>query len=208
MGLSTNGSAPLDLYKSLGVDMFSISLDDYDTRVLIDRGYKNPMAIIETIEDIAEHHHVNVGVVIDSQNCDRIEQIIWCILSLGVHDIKLSVSTHDEVMPLFNKDYDYSRYPILSYRVDRFRQGKSMRGLGDQNTKCEISKNDIAIVGTKHYPCLVYAREKGNPIGDMSGNIKADRQEWYKNHTPQQDPICKQFCMDFKCDFNQTVRVL
>jgi MoaA/NifB/PqqE/SkfB family radical SAM enzyme len=204
LGLSTNGSASLDLYEDLHVDMFSISLDDYDTRVLINRGYENPEKVIDNIKALSKLKYVNVGIVIDSINQNRIEQIIQFVLMLGVHDIKLSVSTHDEVMPVFSGNYDYSKYPILNYRVSRFKQGKSMRGI-NANFKCEIAKSDISIVGTKHYPCLVYAREKGSAIGDMSGDIKADRLKWYENHVPKSDPICSNYCMDFKCDFNLAV---
>jgi len=203
LGLSTNGSASLDLYKGLHVDMFSISLDDYDTQILINRGYENPQRVIDNIKALSKLTYVNVGIVIDSLNRDRIEQIIQYVLGLGVHDIKLSISTHDEVMPVFS-DCDYSKYPILNYRVTRFRQGKNMRGI-DRPFKCEIAKSDISIVGTKHYPCLVYAREKGNAIGEMSGDIKTDRLKWYKKHEPKNDPICSKYCMDFKCDFNLAV---
>ena len=40
IGLSTNGSADYSFYDYLAVDMFSISLDDYDTGILEKRGYR------------------------------------------------------------------------------------------------------------------------------------------------------------------------
>ena len=202
LGISTNGSADLAYYVSLNVDMFSISLDDYNVAILEIRGYKKVHKIIENIKRLSKLTYVNIGVVIDSMNCDRIELIVKYILSLGVHDIKLSISTHDEVKPVFS-DFDYSKYPILNYRVNRFRRGLNMRGINDDIIKCEIARSDISIVGTKHYPCLIYARESGEAIGDMTGDIKTDRSRWYKNHVPKLDPICKRYCMDFKCDFNR-----
>jgi len=203
LGLSTNGSASLDLYKSLNVDMFSISLDDYDIEILEHRGYKNISTVLNNIRELSKTSYVNIGIVIDKLNVDRINRIIEWILRCGVSDIKLSVSTKDDVMPVFD-DRDYSKYPILNYRVTRFRQGKSMRGLSDNdNFRCHLLVNDISIVGDNHYPCLVYARERGNPIGSLKGNIEADRKQWYLNNIPKNDPICQKYCMDFKCEFNR-----
>lgn len=204
LGLSTNGSADFDFYRSLGVDMFSISLDDYDINILTSRGYKDPHKIINNIIGLSRIAYVNIGLVIDSLNVDRITEIIDYILYLGVSDIKLSVSTKDEVMPKFEKSYPFK--PILNYRVKRFKQGLSMRGLTDADTfKCNLSRNDISIVNRDHYPCLVYAREGGKPIGPLNGDIRGDREKWLENHLPKDDSICRKFCMDFKCEYNRSV---
>jgi hypothetical protein len=121
------------------------------------------------------------------------------ILSLGVSDVKLSVSSHQShLMPDFIKDY--SKYPILNYRVENFKNKKNMRGF--PANKCYIASNDVTIVGKHHYPCLVYFREGGKPIGMVSKNIYAERNMWVLGHESKKDPICKKFCMDFKCEFN------
>lgn len=208
IGLSTNGSANLYFYQSLPIDMFSISLDDYDEKILLCHGYHNVQTIINNISQLSKSHYVNIGLVIDHLNVDRISEIIDFILFLGVHDIKLSVSTKDQVTPIFD-DKDYSKYPILNYRIERFRQGINMRGiLESDNFKCHLSQNDISIVGRNHYPCLVYAREGGSPIGLLKNDVMSDRQNWFKNHIPKLDPICKKFCMDFKCAYNRSANLL
>lgn len=202
LGLSTNGTAFLSYYKLLKVDMFSISLDDYDEDILIKRGYHNIEEIITNIKELSKLGYVNVGLVIDRKNVERIVKIIDFILSLGVHDIKLSVNTKDDVQPIF--DYNYPNYPILNYRVNRFKQGKTMRGMLDSDSfMCRLTESDISIVGVHHYPCLVYAREGGKPIGSMNDNVKMSRLLWSKNHIPKDDSICKKYCMDFKCAFNR-----
>lgn len=198
VGLSTNGTYGIDNYLSTNIDMFSISLDDYDTEILKQRGYKNPDQIIETIKELTKHKYVNVGVVVDHINYQRIEKIIDFILSLGVDDIKLSTNTKDEMLPLFNQSYP--EYPILNYRVENFKEGEQMRG--NPPKKCYLVKNDITIVGNYHYPCLVYFREGGKPISKISSNLLEERGVWFNNHDSQQDPICNKYCMDFKCEFN------
>jgi len=205
IGLSTNGSADYNFYDYLGVKMFSISLDDYDTDILEKRGYREINKVISNIKKLSKKYYVNVGLVIDSLNCGRVDKIIEYILGLGVTDIKLSVSTKDSTKPVFNRARDYSRYPILNYRVKRFLEGKPMRGIPEgENFKCSLVRNDISIVGNKHFPCLVYAREKGQAIGELSDNVYADRLKWYEQHDPSQDPICNKYCMDFKCEFNRS----
>lgn len=203
LGLSTNGSAEYRFYEDLGVDIFSISLDDCDENALVLRGFRNVPVIVDNIRRLSENHYVNVGLVVDTRNCSRIGEIISYILNLGVRDIKLSVSTKDEVMPVFG-DADYSAHPILSYRINRFRQGRTMRGIGDiEDFRCALARNDISIVSDKHYPCLVYAREGGVCIGDLGPDTEKDRHAWCDRHQPNADPICRKYCMDFKCEFNR-----
>jgi len=200
IGLSTNGTYGLQNYLKLPIDMFSISLDDYNIDVLIERGYKNPVSIIKTIRELSKYRYVNVGVVIDSINISRINDIIKYIIDLGVDDIKLSTSTHDDVIPKIIGDF--SSYPILNYRVNNFNNNNNMRGFPAK--KCYIIQNDITIVGDKHYPCLVYFREKGKEIGQIDDNIIKTRKDFFKEFNPQEDPICQKYCMDFKCEFNES----
>jgi MoaA/NifB/PqqE/SkfB family radical SAM enzyme len=205
LGLSTNGSNEIEFYESLNVDKFSISLDDYDIDTLEERGYKKVGRVLRNIELLSKKYYVNVGLFVDKLNHDRIDDIIKFILSFGVKDVKISTSLKDDITPKFDNS-NYTQYPILNYRVQRFREGKTMRGLNEEdNFKCELSLSDISVVGRSHYPCLVYAREGGTAIGDMSGDVKADRLLWYTKHEPKKDPICKKWCMDFKCDFNREV---
>ena len=198
VGLSTNGSADIDLYKQCGADMFSISIDDYDLDILSGRGYKNPSKIISNIKELSKNTYVNIGLVIDSKNKDRIEDIIDFILKLGVDDIKLSTSTKDEAIPVFTKSYP--AYPILNYRVENFKNGHQMRGWPGK--KCKIAENDVTIVGNHHYPCLVYFREGGKAIGAIIDDARKQRNAWVILHNPKDDTICKKYCMDFKCEFN------
>ncbi|MCK9428970.1 MAG: radical SAM protein [Candidatus Omnitrophica bacterium] len=202
LGLSTNGSADFEFYKSLNIDMFSISLDDYDIDILKTRGYKNIYKIFTNIIKLSKINYVNIGLVIDNINVNRINDIITYILAMGVNDIKLSINTKDEVFPKFC-NINFNKYPILNYRINRFKQGLTMRGLSyNDSSKCYLVKNDISIVGNYHYPCLVYARENGNPIGLLKNNIYQDRLNWFNNHNSNNDIICKKYCMDFKCEFN------
>jgi hypothetical protein len=60
----------------------------------------------------------------------------------------------------------------------------------------------MASAGGKHFPCIIYMREYGNPIGDVNSNTRKDRLDWYKNHNTKTDPICKNNCLDVCIDYN------
>lgn len=202
LGLSTNGSNYISAKTLEKIDMFSVSLDDYDWAILKLRGYRKINKVIDTIKHISTIKYVNVGMLIDELNVDRSEDIVDYILSLGVSDVKLSVSSHSiATMPKFSKVY--KNYPILFYRVSNFKNGKPMRGY--PNKTCFLAENDYTIVGDKHYPCLVYFREGGGHIGDVGDNMQRDRMAWSKSHICTEDPICSKFCMDFKCDMNNEI---
>lgn len=203
LGLSTNASFGVDNYLDLPVDMYSISLDDLDHEVLRARGYRDPGLVELTIKELSRSRYVNVGLVIDDLNVGRVEQIVDHILDLGAQDIKLSVSSRAmAVMPKFSKSYE--GHPILAYRVKNFNEGKQMRGYPAK--RCGIMQSDVTIVGDKHYPCLVYFREKGDAIGKVNDpNMIADRERWSRAHDCTADPICAKYCMDFKCDFNHAL---
>jgi len=167
IGLSTNGTFGVENYLRSGADMFSLSLDDYDNAILLQRGYKQPELVVETITELAKSKYVNVGLVVDTLNVARIESIVDYILSLGVADIK--ISTVGGVKPIFRNSYQV--YPILSYRVANFNEGREMRGW--PANRCAMAANDVTIAGDSHYPCLVYFREGGKAIGKLSENVKA-----------------------------------
>ena len=73
-------------------------------------------------------------------------------------------------------------------------------------SSCGIAKNDVTIVGKHHYPCLVYFREGGSPIGEINQSMIEDRLKWSIEHDTLKDPICSKYCMDFKCEFNKCLK--
>lgn len=197
VSLSTNGSFGADNYLKTGIRQFSISLDDYDHSRLRRKGYANPQVVEDSIRILSETSRVIVGVVVDDQNVDRIEKVVDHALSLGAADIKLAVV--GDVNPTFTGSYD--AYPILKYRVENFAWSKSPRP--QLAPRCHLAENDVAIVGDYHYSCMVYFREGGKPIGNLSGNVSAERLAWARTHEPRKDPICQRYCMDFKCEYNR-----
>ena len=81
--------------------------------------------------------------------------------------------------------------------------GNHVRGLelGDSN-KCNLAVDDMAVVGNYHFPCIIYMREQGNPIGKVSPLMRQERADWIQSHNCHDDPICKKNCLDVCIDYN------
>jgi hypothetical protein len=100
-------------------------------------------------------------------------------------------------------------HPILKYRVNNFLAGRDMRGLtaGDSR-RCYLVKDDITVAGQWHFPCAIYSREHGVPIGPVGPRMRAQRQAWFERHDALRDPICHRYCPDFMAAYNNRCEAL
>ena len=211
VGISTNGSADTDLYRKLvdnGVELLSISLDANSENINSVMSGKNNIfdTVVHNITEMAKITKVTIGTVINDNNVNEIEKIILFISDLCVNDIRISSATqYNKMLNIDLPKKLLNKHPILNYRISNFKNDRNMRGTcGTDCKNCWMVVDDISIVGKYHFPCMVYAREKGQPIGVISDNntIKKERFDWLKNHDCTKDPICNKFCMDFKIDYN------
>ena len=60
----------------------------------------------------------------------------------------------------------------------------------------------MAVAGGYHYPCVIYMREMGQPIGKVSSNMRQERYQWALNHDTFNDVICKINCLDVCREYN------
>jgi molybdenum cofactor biosynthesis enzyme MoaA len=212
IAISTNGASSQARYEDLlerGVTDFSISLDaccaeDGDKMA---GGRKGAFErVVKTIENLVTRTYVTVGVVLTHENKDSAEEIIKFADKLGVSDIRV-IPAAQEGKKLPSLELDDSllqKYPILRYRVKNISSGMSVRGIENGQSKCGLVLDDMAVMGDKHYPCIIYLRENGAPIGDVGPTMRTDREAWYQKHDSLNDPICSKNCLDVCCDYNAT----
>jgi MoaA/NifB/PqqE/SkfB family radical SAM enzyme len=207
IAISTNGTADIELYEKLikaGVNDFSISLDaccSSTANVMSGKeGYYDK--IINNIKKISAISYLTVGVVLTEKNMDETFKIIKLADSLGVSDIRIIPAAQISKMLPIIKNIDngiLNKYPILKYRIDNTNNGLNIRGLknGDSN-KCALVLDDMLIFKNKHYPCVIYFREKGKAIGNVSDikTMRKERLNWYNEHDCLKDEICKGNCLD------------
>lgn len=217
IALSTNGSASLDYYLKLaesGINDFSVSFDSCCSSVGNKMaGRKNVWEhIVSNIKALAEITYVTVGVVLTEDNYQEINKIITFASGLGVSDIRVIPAAQiDKKLEGLNVDSVLlDNHPILSYRFNNFMNNKGVRGLTESdNHECPLVLDDMVVLNNKHYPCVIYMREQGNPIGNINGNIhnmRQERKEWMQNHDCYNDPICRNNCLDVCIDYNNKVK--
>jgi len=202
IAVSTNGSADWDIYKMLidiGVNDFSISLDaccgqDGDK---ISGKSGSWDKVVNNIRKIAEQGiYITVGVVVTEETEKDLHNIIMFADSLGVSDIRpIPAAQWKSALSLPLDMFD--KYPILRYR------SKSKLFRGNPVRRCGLALDDVAIMGQMHYPCIIYMREGGSPIGTVSSKMRIERKHWYENHNPQTDMICSKQCLDVCRDYNK-----
>lgn len=95
-------------------------------------------------------------------------------------------------------------HPILRYRVDNLRRQRHVRGIASgERWRCRLALDDMAVVQGKHYPCIIYLREGGGPVGEVGPDMRRERADWVEQHEPWTDPICKANCLDVCVDYNR-----
>jgi MoaA/NifB/PqqE/SkfB family radical SAM enzyme len=214
IAISTNGSADNLLYTLLvdaGVDDFSISLDaccsnDMDKMTGVKKQYEKVLNSIWYIATVLEKY-VTIGIVLTKSNIDRVKEIVSVCNWLGVADIRIIPSAQDDMFLSNAKEIDErftEKFPILNYRVSNVKKGLHVRGLKESDQRCYLVMDDMAVMGEDHYPCIIYLREGGKPIGKITDyTFREDRFVWSKNHDCFEDKICRKNCLDVCRAFNR-----
>ncbi len=219
IALSTNGSASISLYEKLlkcGVNDFSISLDaccssDGDMFSGTTGKWEN---VIETIKYLSQLTYVTVGVVITDNNISQLKDIIEFAFNLGIADIRIiSAAQNNKLDNDFELDpVIIETNPILKYRINNLKRNRGVRGIQEEDChKCRLVIDDMAIAGNYHFPCIIYLREQGNPIGTIGNKsieeIRKERILWSERST-YGDRICRYNCLDVCIDYNNRYRDL
>lgn len=214
IALSTNGSASLSLYERLigaGVNDLSISLDACCSSFGEEMcgGVKGAWEkVVDNIRELSELTYVTVGMVFSDKNISQARESIEFASSLGVADIRvISSAQYNQAIEALQSlpGYILEKHPILKYRVNNHKAGISIRGLSNGDShRCTLVLDDMAVRDSKHYPCIIYLREGGKPIGNISGDVRKDRSEWQLNHDTHADNICNRNCLDVCRQYNNT----
>ena len=212
VAISTNGSADTEYYIKLyeaGVNDFSMSLDaccasvgDYMAGGINGAWEK----VIKNIRILSKLTYVTVGMVFTDENILQVVDSVKFASSLGVSDIRVvpSAQFNEALVDLDSLDDEFlSKHPILSYRIRNVRKLRNVRKMQDGDSKkCRLALDDMDVVGGYHFPCIIYLREGGNPIGKVGSKTRQERAEWVEKHDSWSDPICREMCLDVCIDYN------
>ncbi len=223
IAVSTNGSIKTSFYMKLieaGVNDFSISLDSSNAE-MGDKMAGNKKGswkkVVNNIKTLSKLSYVTVGVVFTPENANEFTELITFADSLGVSDIRvLSSAQWNQGFYDIKTDQKFlDKYPILKYRMEHFLGHRHVRGIKEQDSHtCPLMLDDMAILDGEHYPCIIYMRELGRPIGkvdyslspeDDIKKIRAERLDWVEHNDTHKNPICVNNCLDVCIDYNNQV---
>lgn len=211
IAISSNGSAGLDVYDKLieaGVNDFSISLDACCS------SYGDMMAgrsgvfekVVECIRHVSKRVYTTVGIVVTEETVHTLRDVIEFASGLGVSDIRIiSAAQYNQILDVVIDipEEIYRKYPILKYRIENVMNGVNVRGVSEADCrKCWIALDDMVVSGDHHYPCVIYMREGGEPIGQVGERMREERFEWVKRHDIHSDNICRNNCLDCIVKYN------
>jgi molybdenum cofactor biosynthesis enzyme MoaA len=216
IGLTSNGSNQPACYRRLieaGVSDISISLDAC-TAEEGDRLAGNLRGVwqrvVENIREMAKIIPMIVNVVYDASNSAKSVDTILFAHELGVKDILLiAASQHDAAAPGLQRlpQEVLEAHPILKYRVENSARRTEVRGLSEDDASyCALVLDDAVIAANVHFPCSIYMREGGKPVGRVGEAMRRERCQWFLSHNTYQDPLCRKFCVDLYIDYNNRYR--
>jgi hypothetical protein len=211
IAISTNGSAKTELYEKMvaaGANDFSVSFDACcaSGAEAMSGGIPHVFTrICDNIRYLSEVTYVTLGVVVTPDNIEDLKQVVKLGHDLGAQDIRIiSSAQFNELLEVATElDSELLTHPILKYRIDNIKKGRGVRGLGFEDShKCGLMLDDMVVNQGQHYPCVIYMREHGDPIGPVDENVREARQHWYDTTDTHKALICKANCLDVCIDYN------
>jgi len=232
--MSTNGMAHPDFYRELvhnGAKYFFISLDTNDESECdnITRSKGSFRKILASIGELVKMReagrdvYVTINVLVGDYNFSRFESISHFIMELNPDDFKLIPTTRfmdqlvesdmGKIHEMIHKNKGLKlRYPMFFYRLEHFDQMRGLVGKEHEGLKCAMCIDERTCDPEFYYPCGIYLREGGKPIGShKQDDFKTQAEKllnFAQNHDITKDFICRNYCCDITRDYNLAVREL
>jgi MoaA/NifB/PqqE/SkfB family radical SAM enzyme len=235
LSVTSNGAAPPEVYRALvdrGIDEIRISLDAADPamgRALTLRGGAWAAAV-RTVRELAALRAAGapffliVNTVVGLANRERLPEILRFLLDLGPDDVKL-ITEVDEKRRLadFPAHAAVARaladllapHPAHAFPLLRRKLGTvfapdaiGLAGVstnGDDDFRCYIPLTERTVDALHYYPCSVYLREGGAPLGRLDeppAEQRARTAAFVRRGDCLRDPICREYCLHCTRAFN------
>lgn len=185
-----------------------------------------------TLQFLAQESQKNPGfyllvnTVVGLKNRQLLPQLLRFVLELGPpDDIKLitEVDVKNELglfveqpdilaqLQAILADYPAPQFPLLRRKIQTVFAAEAIglseipADLDPRDWRCYIPLSERTVDRTYYYPCSVYLREGGNPLGELSDSLAMQRQktvQFVKEGQCLQDPICQKYCLHCTREFN------
>jgi MoaA/NifB/PqqE/SkfB family radical SAM enzyme len=235
--ITSNGMAHPDVYERLviaGINEIRISLDshepsDFDRLVRQPGAYERVVKTIKQLVSLRDAHghcpYVIINMCIGNQNRSRLAEFVEKSILLNPNDIKLITIVQErltlgyfpekqdiiERVSHILQEFPSTAFPLLRYKLKTVFSSGGL-GLKDLTSKqliknCFIPLTERTLDTTYYYPCSVYLREGGVPLGRIDEDDLETQQKKILHFIHEsnclEDPICREYCINCCRTFNQ-----
>jgi len=233
---TSNGMSDQSVYQKLikaGLTEIRFSVDSHEPAEF-NKIVRHPAAYTQVIKNIKYITHLRdhnqktpfviINMCIGKRNRRNLPELVAKSLALNPDDLKLITmvqSRNDqwdfeeqsqilkEIKHILSK-YSPQQFPLLRLKLKTLFSAESI-GLKDLQSKqlfrkCFIPLTERTADSKFYYPCSVYLRERGEPLGRLDqDDLKTQQQkivEFVQAENCLDDPICKEYCINCCKNFN------
>jgi len=163
--------------------------------------------------------YLTINAMIRQGNFDKLEEITDFIINLSPDDFKLiptsefAANMGDEeknrLQSLFkNKKTLRERFPFFYYRLEHIHEMRGLKSEKYRHIRCYLCLDERTVNSEAYYPCSIYLREGGEPIGSIKEDFLTQTKKLWKfanEYEVTKDRICNEYCCDITRDFNLLV---
>jgi MoaA/NifB/PqqE/SkfB family radical SAM enzyme len=218
--ITSNGLAGPARYAELvrrGLSEVRISLDSADPDEF-DRVVGKPGAfprVVESLREVArlrDEEGRDVFLVLNAcvgdANLGKVEETTRFLLSLGPNDFKYLLIVQDKAAVMARRDdalvarlhallepFPRRRFFLLRRKIDNLFRPEAQAVM----KHCFIPMTERTIDGQHYYPCSIYTRWYGAPLGSIDEPFEvqqAKSERFTREHDCRQDPICQRYCVN------------
>ncbi len=227
LSLTSNGTLPAERYLALveaGLDELRLSLDA-DSAVLgqeltgRSRAWERTVATARILGEERSFYFI-LNCVVGKANRSHLAELVAFLLSLNPDDIKLITSVDEkddlgafpgafeqlEAIRALLASYPEESFPLLRRKLGTVFSPEAI-GLpsGPEDWRCYIPLTERTVDRTHYYPCSVYLRENGAPLGELTDPPEVQRARtarFVREGDCLRDPICRRYCLHCTRAFN------
>ena len=235
LSLTTNGTLPASRYLALieaGLDELRISIDAPDAllgRALTQRrrawsSSVETLAALSAARREGANFFLIVNAVIGLANRERVVELVRFLLGFAPDDLKLitevdardalgsfpGVASAKAELEALIADLPPESMPLLRRKLETVFSPEAV-GLETEEApegrrwRCYIPLTERTVDGVAYYPCSVYLREGGAPLGPLEDPPELQRQrsaDFVQDTDCLQDPICRRYCLHCTRSYN------
>ncbi len=239
--LTTNGTASPRFYRELverGLREVRISCDThaperFDACVGRRGAYERVRASIRELTRLRDEEgspvHIIINMCVSRDNREELVDLVKASAALNPDDVKLIPLSQEskglgdfgerrrvvEALEAFLADMPENRFPLLRRKLNTV-FARHTWGFDDLASErlmahCFVPLSERTVDATSYYPCPVYVREGGEPLGRLTERFSEQQEKtlaFVRGESCREDPICRTNCINCLKVFNLTANAL